>query len=353
MNNDAYTATIAAVVRAPPKDFKAVREEWAAIRIQTTFRGFFVFPSDFLFFSFILGNLEERHFNSLLVLILISSKLIRRCYKPWQIFLLCPFLCYIINAITLYWSLEQMDMTNKDEDDAIVGAVATSVLAFGVAINVALADIDFFALLFASVVVKESFVLPVMGLDWDKQWAKKERSSLGSQPMEYLMLEILADEVKQGNKSTNQFKVISFNCVSNAINEQLGMECSPKHVENHLKTLRSTWNIVQTLLNNSGLGWDDNLKMITASPRVYAMHIVGDCAKSFEDIGLDYSSEKGNEDEIEGPSKENREQDVSETSQVKSNRKRNRPSDVQDVVGDISTKLGEVAAAISKIAEAD
>ena len=29
------------------------------------------------------------------------------------------------------------------------------------------ADIDFFALLFASVVVKESFVLPVMGLDWE------------------------------------------------------------------------------------------------------------------------------------------------------------------------------------------
>ena len=140
MNNDTYTAVLAAVVRAPPNDFKAVRdfkvvrEEWAAIRIQTTFRGFFVFPSDFLFFSFILGNLEERHFNSLLVLILISSKLIRRCYKPWQIFLLCPFLCYIINAITLYWSFEQMDMTKKDEDDAIVGAVATSVLAFGVAI---------------------------------------------------------------------------------------------------------------------------------------------------------------------------------------------------------------------------
>ena len=52
MNNDAYTAAVAAVVRAPPKDFKAVREEWAAIRIQTTFRGFFVFPLDFLFFPF-------------------------------------------------------------------------------------------------------------------------------------------------------------------------------------------------------------------------------------------------------------------------------------------------------------
>uniref|UniRef100_A0A3Q7HQX6 Uncharacterized protein n=1 Tax=Solanum lycopersicum TaxID=4081 RepID=A0A3Q7HQX6_SOLLC len=67
--------------------------------------------------------------------------------------------------------------------------------------------------------------------------------------------------------------------------------------------------------------------------------------------GLDCCSKKGNEDEIEGPSKENGVQDVSETSQVKSSRKRNHPSDVQEVIGDISTKLGEVAAAISKIAD--
>ncbi|XP_075496948.1 protein IQ-DOMAIN 6-like isoform X1 [Primulina tabacum] len=39
-NNDAFTAAVAAVVRAPPKDFKAVKQEWAAIRIQTAFRGF-------------------------------------------------------------------------------------------------------------------------------------------------------------------------------------------------------------------------------------------------------------------------------------------------------------------------
>ncbi|CAL9195405.1 unnamed protein product [Musa hybrid cultivar] len=37
---DAFAAAAAAVVRAPPKDFKAVRQEWAAIRIQTAFRGF-------------------------------------------------------------------------------------------------------------------------------------------------------------------------------------------------------------------------------------------------------------------------------------------------------------------------
>ncbi|KAG8375685.1 hypothetical protein BUALT_Bualt10G0126100 [Buddleja alternifolia] len=40
LNNDAYNAAVATVVRAPPKDFRAVRQEWAAIRIQTAFRGF-------------------------------------------------------------------------------------------------------------------------------------------------------------------------------------------------------------------------------------------------------------------------------------------------------------------------
>ncbi|KZV37291.1 calmodulin-binding family protein [Dorcoceras hygrometricum] len=39
-HSDAFTAAVAAVVRAPPKDFKAVKQEWAAIRIQTAFRGF-------------------------------------------------------------------------------------------------------------------------------------------------------------------------------------------------------------------------------------------------------------------------------------------------------------------------
>ncbi|KAL5771443.1 hypothetical protein ACOSP7_015597 [Xanthoceras sorbifolium] len=37
---DAFTAAMAKVVRAPHKDFRVVRQEWAAIRIQTAFRAF-------------------------------------------------------------------------------------------------------------------------------------------------------------------------------------------------------------------------------------------------------------------------------------------------------------------------
>ncbi|XP_027356511.1 protein IQ-DOMAIN 1-like [Abrus precatorius] len=37
---NAFTAAVATVVRALPKDFRLVRQEWAAIRIQTSFRAF-------------------------------------------------------------------------------------------------------------------------------------------------------------------------------------------------------------------------------------------------------------------------------------------------------------------------
>ncbi|KAF3651539.1 hypothetical protein FXO37_17957 [Capsicum annuum] len=137
--------------------------------------------------------------------------------------------------------------------------------------------------------------------------------------MEYLMLEILADEVKQGNKSTNQFKANLFSRVSNAINEQLGMDCSSKHVENHLKTIRNTWITIQTL-NKSGLGWDDNLKIIT----------------------------KDNDNDLEGPSIE-KDVQVTETSQIKASRKRKCSFEVQDVISDISIKFGEVATAIDRM----
>ncbi|EPS73313.1 hypothetical protein M569_01446, partial [Genlisea aurea] len=40
VNNDAFSAAVATVVRAHPKDFRAVKREWAAIRIQTAFKGF-------------------------------------------------------------------------------------------------------------------------------------------------------------------------------------------------------------------------------------------------------------------------------------------------------------------------
>nr|KYP33299.1 Protein IQ-DOMAIN 1 [Cajanus cajan] len=39
-DSDSFTAAVATVVRAPPKDFRLLKQEWAATRIQTAFRAF-------------------------------------------------------------------------------------------------------------------------------------------------------------------------------------------------------------------------------------------------------------------------------------------------------------------------
>ncbi|PHU07354.1 hypothetical protein BC332_23843 [Capsicum chinense] len=75
-----------------------------------------------------------------------------------------------------------------------------------------------------------------------------------------------------------------------------------------------------------------------------------DCAKSFEDIDFDSFSEKDNDNDIEGPSIENDVQ-VTKASQIKASCKRKHSFEVQDVVGDISIKFGEVATTIGRMVD--
>lgn len=41
-DREAFAAAVAAVVRTPHRGFMVIKQEWAAIRIQTLFRGFLV-----------------------------------------------------------------------------------------------------------------------------------------------------------------------------------------------------------------------------------------------------------------------------------------------------------------------
>lgn len=63
---EAFSAAVAAVVRAPPKDFMVVRQEWAAIRIQTAFRAFLV-TGVFFLFSPHLKFLDSLEYSSIFI----------------------------------------------------------------------------------------------------------------------------------------------------------------------------------------------------------------------------------------------------------------------------------------------
>jgi predicted nucleic acid-binding protein len=84
-----------------------------------------------------------------------------------------------------------------------------------------------------------------------------------------MLLEILVDEALKRNKSSSTFKAESFVKVATEISQTFNMQCEPKHVDNHLKTVKKKWGLTTQLKNKSGFGWDDCLKIITVSKYVY------------------------------------------------------------------------------------
>ncbi|XP_071928619.1 uncharacterized protein [Coffea arabica] len=212
---------------------------------------------------------------------------------------------------------------------------------------------------------------------------KGEKQFRWSRPMERLMLEILADEVKLGNRPNNSFKSSSFTRVVDAMKDKFGVTCSVDHVENHLRTVRSSWSTIVKIREKSGFGWDDTLKMITASPSVYHAYIqknpghdkyiqnkielydemavvvgkdlaTGSFAKSFVDVNLETpfvpktSVETSEETSVEQKDVTSaRSSEVRATSSgTKQHRKRNRSN---EDIEKMSQQLGEVAAALNKI----
>ncbi|KAH7845745.1 hypothetical protein Vadar_005506 [Vaccinium darrowii] len=66
----------------------------------------------------------------------------------------------------------------------------------------------------------------------------------------------------------------SFARVAKEITQKYEVECQSKHVENRLKTIKSTWKIISDLCYmKSGFGWDDNLRMITCGEKVIDEYI--------------------------------------------------------------------------------
>uniref|UniRef100_A0A2N9E4W6 DDE Tnp4 domain-containing protein n=1 Tax=Fagus sylvatica TaxID=28930 RepID=A0A2N9E4W6_FAGSY len=95
-----------------------------------------------------------------------------------------------------------------------------------------------------------------------------------SNPMHAMLLDILEDEALKGNKPSNTFKPRSFARVAKEISEKFEVTCLPEHASNRLRTIKTTWKTIQSIHNNSGFGWDDNLKMITCDKKTYDEYVM-------------------------------------------------------------------------------
>ncbi|KAI8528064.1 hypothetical protein RHMOL_Rhmol12G0122200 [Rhododendron molle] len=96
-----------------------------------------------------------------------------------------------------------------------------------------------------------------MELDMSKKSESRGKQFRWSKPIERVLLEVLADEVKIRNRPNNTFRTSSFNCVSSVIIEKFNVECSSDHIEHHLKIVKTAWDIIAQLRNKFGFGWDE------------------------------------------------------------------------------------------------
>ena len=111
-----------------------------------------------------------------------------------------------------------------------------------------------------------------------KEKKEKGKNFMWNPSMERLMLQILVEEARQGNKPSNNFKSASYERAAKAINQKFNVECTADHVDNRLKTVKKSWNIITTLKGKSGFGWDANLKMITVGENEYDEEILVCCS---------------------------------------------------------------------------
>ncbi|KMS98421.1 hypothetical protein BVRB_4g093000 [Beta vulgaris subsp. vulgaris] len=181
------------------------------------------------------------------------------------------------------------------------------------------------------------------------------------------------EEVRKGKRPNNTFRTSSFIAAAKMISEKFHTACTADHVENHMRTVRSSWGIISQVQGRSGFGWNDNVKMVTASPTAYDAYIQqypshekylnkkiemheeisivagkdiarGNFCKTFGDIQT--SSGQPSTVETE-PTKS----DSATSSEPRSHRKRSRVEEEEGDLQHISAQLGEVVSALKNFSQ--
>ncbi|XP_077249233.1 uncharacterized protein LOC143888688 [Tasmannia lanceolata] len=71
-----------------------------------------------------------------------------------------------------------------------------------------------------------------------------------------LLVTSLANQVAEGNKIANGFKELALNAVAQDLIIRIGRDITKDHVRNRMKTMKTNYRIVHTILSRSGFGWD-------------------------------------------------------------------------------------------------
>ncbi|KAJ1384112.1 Myb/SANT-like domain [Sesbania bispinosa] len=91
--------------------------------------------------------------------------------------------------------------------------------------------------------------------------------------MDNCLTEVLAEQVKKGNKVDNILKPAAFAAAIKALNEKFGMYLTKGHIKNRLKTWRKQFGVLKELLAHRGFVWNKTQKMVVADDSAWNDYI--------------------------------------------------------------------------------
>ena len=86
-------------------------------------------------------------------------------------------------------------------------------------------------------------------------------------------LECLLVEKRQGNFTSTGFKSDAWTRICNSFNRRSGAAYNKAQLHNQYNSLKKKYSIFEQLKNNSGFGWDEERKMVTAPDDVWERYL--------------------------------------------------------------------------------
>ncbi|XP_077217841.1 uncharacterized protein LOC143852339 [Tasmannia lanceolata] len=86
--------------------------------------------------------------------------------------------------------------------------------------------------------------------------------------MDGVLLAALKNQIAEGQKTSAGFKECAYNAVAHEVSDVLKKTLTKDNVKNRLKTLKTTYRTLNSIINLSGFGWDETLCKISVDEEV-------------------------------------------------------------------------------------
>ncbi|XP_077239772.1 uncharacterized protein LOC143880686 [Tasmannia lanceolata] len=103
---------------------------------------------------------------------------------------------------------------------------------------------------------------------------KRKKNNSWNDDMDRHLIVAMQHQIAEGQKAPNGFKDVAYNGAAQELTTVLKKQITKEHIKNRLKTMKTNYRFLNTIVNLSGFGWDPQLKKISVEDQVKNDYLV-------------------------------------------------------------------------------